>query len=110
MEMRQKEANRLKNDDRKCRICRWAEESLLHTLKECDVTKNEMLIEEFIGKEEKELELMKKIKKKLKEEVTDVTEEADRKCCKSLIKKKKELKKKRKKRVSDLDSKFALFK
>jgi len=32
-------------------------------LKECDVTKNEMVIEEFIGEKQKGLELMKKIKK-----------------------------------------------
>jgi len=55
-----------KDDDRKCRICREAEESLFHILKECDATKNDMSIEEFIG-EGKGLELMKKIEKLRKE-------------------------------------------
>jgi len=45
---RERERNIGEEDDRKCKICRGAEESLFHVLKECDVTKNKMSIEEFI--------------------------------------------------------------
>jgi len=47
--MRQ-ESHYWREDDRKCRICRGAEESLFHILKECDAMKNDMSIEECIGK------------------------------------------------------------
>jgi len=50
-------------EDRKCRICGEAEEYLLHVLKECEITKNEISIEEFIGEIGKGLESMKRIER-----------------------------------------------
>jgi len=50
-------------EDRKCRICGEAEENLVRVLKECEITKNEIPIEEFIGEEGKGLELMKRIER-----------------------------------------------
>jgi len=40
-------------EDRKCRICAEVEENLVHVLKECEITKNEIPIERFIEKERK---------------------------------------------------------
>jgi len=57
-------------EKRKCRICGETEENLVHVLKECEITKNEIPIEKFIGEEGKGLELMKRIeraKEKMKE-------------------------------------------
>lgn len=50
-----------REEDRRCRICRAAEESMFHILNECEASKNELRIEEFV--EEKGLKLMKWIEK-----------------------------------------------
>jgi len=54
--------------DRRCRICRVAEESVF-LLKECEMTKNEVRIEEFMGEEGKDIvnEKGKDIKKRKRE-------------------------------------------
>jgi len=59
-------------EDRKCRICGEVEENLFYVLfyikyyyilKECEITKNEIPIEEFIGEGGKGLESMKRIER-----------------------------------------------
>lgn len=58
--------------ERRCRICREKIENILHILKECDETKHEMTVEEFLKEDGKGREIMKWIdrireKKKLEE-------------------------------------------
>lgn len=52
-------------DDRRCRIC----QRKFHILKECEATKNELRIEEFVGEEAKGLKLIKWIEKLRRENI-----------------------------------------
>ncbi|XP_077278957.1 uncharacterized protein LOC143906639 [Temnothorax americanus] len=54
-------------EDRRCRICQKEEENIEHILKECEATKSEIQLKEFLGKEGKRLEVMKKIERVRKE-------------------------------------------
>ncbi|KYQ51025.1 hypothetical protein ALC60_09821 [Trachymyrmex zeteki] len=63
-----KEGQYWREDEKKrCRICHAAEKNMTHILKECEETKSEMQMEEFIGVEDKGLETMKRIDKARKE-------------------------------------------
>lgn len=51
----------LEGGERECRICGRGKESLKHVLKECEATKNEISMEEFLSEEGNGLNIMKKI-------------------------------------------------
>jgi len=53
-----------KEEDRRCRICWHAEETIRHVLKECEKIRSGLEIEEFLGEDGKGLELMKTIEKR----------------------------------------------
>jgi len=61
--------------ERECRICGKGEESLKHVLKECEATKDEISMEEFLSEEGNGLNIMRKIDK-IREEKR--TEKADK--------------------------------
>jgi hypothetical protein len=50
-------------EDRRCRICQKEEENIEHLLKECEATKSEIQLNEFLGEEGKGLKVMKWIEK-----------------------------------------------
>ena len=54
-------------EDRRCRICQKEEENIEHVLKECEATKSEIQLNEFLGEEGKGLEIMKWIEKVTRE-------------------------------------------
>jgi len=54
-------------EDRRCRICQKEKENIEHILKEYEVTKSEIQLEEFLGEKGKGLEVMKWIEKVRKE-------------------------------------------
>ena len=49
--------------ERRCRICGEGIENMLHILKECEETKDEMTLEEFLKEDGKGREVMKRIDK-----------------------------------------------
>lgn len=49
--------------ERDCRICEKEEESLRYILKECEATKDEISMEEFLSEEGNGLNIMRKIDK-----------------------------------------------
>lgn len=55
-------------ENRRCRLCQREEENLDHILKECEATKSEIQLEEFLREEGKGSEVMRWIEKVRKED------------------------------------------
>lgn len=55
-------------EDRRCRLCQREEENLDHILKECEATKSEIQLEEFLREVGKDSEVMRWIEKVRRED------------------------------------------
>lgn len=59
---------------RNCRVCGIERESLEHVVKECEKTKDEMTLEEFLRDDGKGKEMMERISRARREEMVEKVE------------------------------------